>query len=130
VGFALALVLPLAAVRAEAACNNIAAVSRGWAEYMVLDPETLAMLRVGDLRWLGVHSVNFAAIGSDLERSVLNSYDFMRVDSNEPVIEGFPDPGIGSAFTLLSLENLGEDLRSQEDIPIMDSGGYPDPGNP
>ncbi len=124
---ALALMLPLAAARVNAACDNIVALSRGWVEYMVLDPETLATLRVGDLRWLGIRSVYFVASGSSFERSVLNSYDYLRVNSHDPVIEGFEGyvgryGGASSAFTLLSLQNLGEDLRSQDDIPIMDSG--------
>ncbi len=121
-GVALALILPLAATRVDAACDNIVAVSLGWAEYMALDPATLSTRRVGDLRWLGVHSVNFVAEGSDFERSVLNSYDYLRVNSEQPVIEGHPSSRTASAFTLLSLNDMGEDLRTQDEIPIMDSG--------
>lgn len=120
--FVLALILSLASVRTLAACDNIVAVSRGWAEYMVLDPATLAMLQVGDLRWLGIQSVNFAARGSTFERSVLNSYDYLRVNSEEPVIEGLPGSRTSSAFTLLFLENMGEEINSQDEVPIMDSG--------
>lgn len=120
---ALALIPAVMAARAEAACDNIVAVSRGWAEYMVLDPDTLSTLRVGDLRWLGIQSVNFVAKGSTFERSVLNSYDYLRTNSEDPVIDGFPGARwTTSAYTLLSLENMGEEVRSQGDIPIMDSG--------
>ena len=123
-GIVLALVLPLVGERADAACENIVALSEGQGrvEYMVLDPATLAILRVGDLGWLGLHSVNFVARGSSFERSVINSFDYLLVNSEEPVIEGNPSPFTSSAFTLLSLENMGEDLRSQDDIPTMDSG--------
>ena len=124
-GIVLALVLPLVGERADAACNNIVALSggQGRVEYMVLDPATLAILRVGDLGWLGFHSVNFVARGSSFERSVINSFDYLRVNSEEPVIAADnPGPYTSSAFTLLSLENLGENLRSQDDIPTMDSG--------
>lgn len=121
---ALALIPAVMAARAEAACDNIVAVSRGWAEYVVLDPITLATLRVGDLRWLGFQSVNFAARGSSFEQAVINSYEFLHVNSEVAVIGRDPRSRTASAYTLLSLQNMGEDLHTQDEIPIMDSGVF------
>ncbi len=53
---------------------------------------------------------------------MLNSYDFLRVNSEEAVIEPKPYTWAASAFVTVSLENLGEDLRSQDEMPFMDSG--------
>ncbi len=53
---------------------------------------------------------------------MLNSYNFLRVNSEEAVIEPKPYTWASSAFVTVSLENLGEDLRSQDEMPFMDSG--------
>lgn len=125
-GIALALILPLAAERADAACRNI--VASRHAEYMVLDPESLDTLRVGDLHWLGIHSGGVRA-GSSFERALVASSHFLRVNSEIPVLERDPSFRATSraAYTLLYLENMGEDLRSQNEVPVMELQPMPPP---
>ncbi len=108
----------LVSTQADAACKNIVATRH--AEYMVLDPETLTTLQVGNLHWLGIYSV-FPRVGSSLERTLVSvsSGLFLHTNSEEPV---FDEQARNSAYytsTLMYLENLGEDLRSQGEIPVM-----------
>ncbi len=102
--------------QADAACRNIL-VSED-AEFMVLDPATLATLRVGDLRWLGIRNAGIRA-GSNFERALVSTSSFMRTNSDNPVIPGDPRYRMDGASVLLSLENMGENLRSQDDIPFL-----------
>ena len=100
---------------ADAACRNIVALSSD-GEYMVLDPGTLAVLRVGDLHWLGIHGVA-PKTGSSVERALLASSNLLPVDAAPPerFVDRRFDPPTGQ--TMLYLENLGEGIRSQNEIP-------------
>ncbi len=123
-GIALALISPLAMERADAACRNIV-VSED-AQYMVLDPETLATLHVGNLQWLGIYSGGFR-VGSSFERALFSSSHFLRVNSDVPVLERDMGSGSRPAYTQLYLENMGEDLRSQNEVPVMELQPRPPP---
>ena len=107
-GLGLAMILSLTAAQTDAVCRNIV-VSKN-AQYMVLDPETLTVLQVGDLHWLGIHSGGVRA-GSRHERALITSSYFLQINSEEPILERTP--------VELYLENMGEGLRSQGEIPVI-----------
>ncbi len=107
----------LVSTQTDAACENIVATRH--AEYMVLDPEMLTTLQVGNLHWLGIYSA-FPRVGSSLERALVSvspSY-FIHTNSEEPVFEQARNSTYYTS-ALMYLENLGKDLRSQGEIPVM-----------
>lgn len=118
------LIALLLSAHAGAACRNIV-VSEDSA-YMVLDPETLTVLQVGDLHWLGIHSAGFLA-GSSFERALVSTSAFLETNSEESVIEpvSLADGFLPSSPAVLHLENLGEHLRTQSELTVMEAQNPP-----
>jgi len=121
------LLIALISASADAACRKIVVSSR--AEYMELDPETLTTLRVGDLHWLGIYRAGFQA-GSSFGRALVSTEPYFKINSVDPVFEFRENPEVPVEWipvefppffkkATLFLENMGENLRSQDEIPVM-----------
>ena len=102
----------------QAACGNIVALS-GDGQYMVFEPDTLRMLEVGNLWWLGIYRNYGPEPGSSHSFAIIPTDGFVNLETGRHMMMGERErySAAEPPFGLVALEEMGRNLRAWRDVP-------------